>query len=111
MYIIINLGGDLSGGETVFCDGVKRPDLVKRDHVLKYLHGRMMLGPFKRCSREGYLWRGNIAVISFIISKQILEHLFCHGDRFYNQYINTTIRTKYIDDNGTGVKPKQFFSK
>ena len=36
-------------------------------------------------------------------------HFFRHGDWFYNRYTNSTIRTKYLDDNGTGVKPKYIF--
>ena len=36
-------------------------------------------------------------------------HFIHHGDWFYTRYINSTIRTKYIDDDGTGLKPKQFF--
>ena len=34
-----------------------------------------------------------------------------HGDRFYNWYINKKIKTKYLDDNGSGAKPKHFFTK
>ena len=36
-------------------------------------------------------------------------HFIHHGDRFYTRYINSTIRTKYLDDKGTGLKPKQIF--
>ena len=61
-------------------------------------------GPFERCFHEGYLCRVHRAVISFIITKTFV-HLFCHGDLFYNLYINSTISTQYLDDDGTGVKP------
>ena len=33
---IINLGGNISGGDTVFYDGVKTSDLGSRYHVLKH---------------------------------------------------------------------------
>ena len=111
VYVIINLGNDIIGGGTVFNDGVKQKDLVKISHVLKHLHGRMILGPFEICFRDSYFWREHSAVISFIVTKQIIVNLFCCGDRFYNRYINSTIRNKYIYYNGTGVKPKHFLSK
>ena len=56
--------------------------------------------------REGTLWSGYRAIISFILIKQIFINFFRHGDRFYNRYINTTDILKYLDDDGSGVKPK-----
>ena len=54
---------------------------------------------------EGNLLRGTIALISFIITKKPL-HLYHHGNRFYNRYIYKTDKTKYLDDNVTGLKQK-----
>ena len=34
----------------MFYDGVKKSDLVSRDHVLKHVHGRMILGQFEKKS-------------------------------------------------------------
>ena len=45
--VIITLGGNISGGDTVFYDGVKISDLESRAHILKHLHGRMIFGPLK----------------------------------------------------------------
>ena len=47
MYIILNLGTNPSGGDTVFYDGVKPSDLGNRDHVLENLHRIMIFGPFE----------------------------------------------------------------
>ena len=44
--VIITLGKNISGGDTVFYDGVKISDLGSRAHVLKNLHGRMIFGTF-----------------------------------------------------------------
>ena len=44
--VIITLGENISGGDTVFYDGVKTSDLGIRSHVLKNLHGRMIFCPF-----------------------------------------------------------------
>ena len=85
--VIITLRTDISGGDTVFYDGVKTSDFVSRAHILKHLHGRMIFGPFEGIFHEGILWRGHISVISFILTKQIFLHLYCHGDRFYDRYI------------------------
>ena len=68
----------------------------------------MIFGPFEKVFNEGTLWSGYRAVIYFIITKQIFLHFFRHGDRFYNRYINTADRLKYIDDDGSGAKPKNF---
>ena len=88
--VIITVGKDISGGYTVFYDGVKTSDLGSRANILKHLHGRMIFSPFEKVFHEGTIWSGYIAVISFILTKQIFLHLFRHGDRFYNRYINKT---------------------
>ena len=46
--VIITTGGNISGGDTVFNDGVKTSDFGSRSHVLKTLHGRMIFGPFEK---------------------------------------------------------------
>ena len=37
--VIITLGKNISGGDTMFYDGVKISDLVSRAHILKHLYG------------------------------------------------------------------------
>ena len=111
MSVIINLGTNISGGYTVFYDGVKTSDLGNRAHVLKHLHGRIIFAPFEKCFHEVTLWRGSREVISFIITKQLFVHFYCHGDWFYKRYINKKTNTKYLDDDGYGVKPIHFSQK
>ena len=89
--VLIYLGKNISGGETVFYDRLKSSDLGNRAYVLKHLHGRIIFGPFEKFFRDGIIWRGHIAVVSFIITKEILVHFYRHGDWFYSQYINKTI--------------------
>ena len=48
LSVIINLGKNIKGGDTVFYDGVKTSDLGSRAHVLKYLHGRMIFVHLKK---------------------------------------------------------------
>ena len=38
---------NISGGDTLFYDGVKTSELGNRYHVLKDLHRRMIFGPFQ----------------------------------------------------------------
>ena len=45
--VIITVGKYISGGDTVFYDGVKTSDLGSRAHILKHLHGIMIFGPFE----------------------------------------------------------------
>ena len=40
--VIITLGKYISGGDTVFYDGVKSSEFGSRAHILKHLHGRMV---------------------------------------------------------------------
>ena len=56
--VIITLGKDISGGDTVFYDGVKSSDFGSRAHILKHLHGRIVFGPFGNVFHEGTLWSG-----------------------------------------------------
>ena len=74
----------------MFYDGVKTSDLWSRSHILKHLHGIMIFGLIEKVFYAGNLWSVYRAVISFILTKEIFPHFFCHGDQFYNQYINTT---------------------
>ena len=110
LSVIITLVTNIRGGDTVFYDGIKTSDLGSGSHVLKHLHGRIIFGSFD-FFHVGTLWRGPIVVISFIPTKQNFAHLYHHGDRFYNWCINKTIKTKYPDDNGSGVKPRHFSQK
>ena len=87
--VIIKLGKDISRGDTAFYDGVKPSDFGSRAHKLKNLHGRMIFGPFTKVFHEVTLWSGYKAVISCILKKQIFLHFYRHGDRFYNQYLNS----------------------
>ena len=48
LYVIINLGKDISGDDTVLYDGVETYDLGSRAHISKSLHRRMIFGPLKQ---------------------------------------------------------------
>ena len=104
--VIITMVTNISGGNTVFYEGVKNTDITKISHVLNHLHGRIIMGPFERFFHEVYLWRGQRAAILFTLLKNV--YFIRHGDPFYNRYINLNIGTKYLDYNVMGVKPKQF---
>ena len=93
LSVIITLGNNMRGGNTVFYDGLKSTDLGSRAHILKKLHGIMIFGPLF-LTHEVNLCRGPRSVISLIITKQIFLHLYCHWDQFYNQYIDK--KTKQI---------------
>ena len=48
LLVIILLGTDVNGGETVFYDGENMNDIGKRAHVLKNSHGRCVIGSFDK---------------------------------------------------------------
>ena len=80
--VIITLVKNISGGDTVFYDGVKPSDFGSRAHILKKFHGRMVFGLSKKVFHEGTLWSGYIAVIYFILTEQIVLKIFAMGIGF-----------------------------
>ena len=49
--VIITIGKNLREGYTLFYGRVRYNDLLKRVYVLKYLHGRIVVGLFESCFR------------------------------------------------------------
>ena len=102
---VIILGTNFHDGETVFNDGVNMNYTGKRAHFLKHSHGRCVVCAFDKNLHEGSIWNVNRAVISFILHKSIFIHFVHHGTGFYDQYITSDDRKKYMDDDGSGVLP------
>ena len=48
LSVLIILGTNVHGGETVFYYGVNMHDIGKRAHVLKHSHGRCVFGAFDK---------------------------------------------------------------
>ena len=69
LLLIIILGTNVHGGETVFYDGLNMNDIGKIAHVLKHLHKRCLVVPLDKISPEGYIWTGHRDVLSFILHK------------------------------------------
>ena len=63
LSVIIILGTDVHGGETVFFNGENMNDIGKIAYVLKNLHGSCVIGYFDTNLHEGSLWTGHRAVI------------------------------------------------
>ena len=105
------LGIDINGGETVFYDGENMNDIGKRAHVLKHSHGRCVIGYFGKNLHEGSIWTVHRALLSFILHKSIFLHFVHNGTIFYDKYISSKNWIKYIDDDGSGVLPKQLVRK
>ena len=106
LSVIIILGTDVNGGESVFYNGDNMNDIGKRAHVLKHSHGRCVIGSFDNILHEGSIWTDHRAVLSFILHKSIFLHFVHDGTRFYDKYISSKNRLKYIDDDGSGFLPK-----
>ena len=94
------------GGKTVFYDGEKINDIGKRAHVMNHSHGRCVVGPFDKILHEGSIWTGYRAVLYSIPHKLIFLHFVQNVIRFYDEYITSYDRNKYIDDDRVGVSPK-----
>ena len=62
-----------------------------------------MVGAFDKILHGGSIWTGTRSVISFILHKSIFIHFVHNGTIFYDKYITSDDRKKYIDDDGSGV--------
>ena len=107
LLAIIILATDVHGGETVFYDGENMNDIWKRAHVLNHSHGRCVIGSFDKILHECSIWTGHRAVLSFISNESIFLHFVHNSTWFYDKYISSKNRLKYIDDYGSGVLTKQ----
>ena len=99
LSVIIILGKNVHGGETVFYDGVNMNDIGKRSHVLKHSHGRCVVGAFDKSLHEGSIWTGHRTILYFINNSPLCTSCY----NFYDKYITSYDRKKYIDDDGSGV--------
>ena len=50
---------------------------------------------------------GNRAVLSFVLHKSIFPNFVYNGIISYEKYTTSDYRNKYVDDDGSGVFPKQ----
>ena len=78
----------------------------QRAHVFKHFRGRCIIGPFENIYHKGTLWRGSRAIIYFILRKLIFINFHYKGDTFYDRYINTEEKNRYIDDDNTSIKSR-----
>ena len=76
-------------------------EIRKRVHVLNHSHGRYVVDTLDKILHEGSTWTGRIAIIYFIL------HFVHHGTKFYEKYITSYDRKKYMDDDWNGLFPKQ----
>ena len=56
MLVIIILGKNVHGGETVFYDGENMNDTVKRAHVMNHSHGRCVVSTLDKILHKGYVF-------------------------------------------------------
>ena len=93
--MIIILGTNVNGGETVFYDGENMNDMAKIGHVLKHSHGSCVIGSFDKILPEDSIWTGHRDVISFILHKSIYLHFVHNGTRSYKYIYIIKNRGKY----------------
>ena len=73
--MIIILGTNVHGSETVFYDG-KKMNEIEKIHVLKHSHGRCVVGAFDKILYKVSIWTGNRAVLYFILHKSTFFILY-----------------------------------
>ena len=58
LSVIIVLVKDVRGGESFFLNGMNMNDIRKIAHVLKYSHGRCVVGALDKILHDGYICTG-----------------------------------------------------
>ena len=96
--MITTLVTDVKGVKTFFFNETTMNYIVKIAHVLKYSHGRCVVGAFGEILHEGSILTRHRAVLSFILHKSTFLHFVHHGTHFYEKYINNDDRKKCVDD-------------
>ena len=66
-----------------------------------------MVGASDKILHKGSIWTGHRAVLYFIFHKSTFLNFVHNGTIFYVNYISLEYKKKYIDDDGSGVFPKQ----
>ena len=66
-----------------------------------------VVGAFDRILHEGSIWNWPRAFLSFTFHKSIFLNFVHHGIKCYDKCLKSDDRKKYIDDNGSGIFPKQ----
>ena len=74
---------------------------------MKHSHGRCVVGDFDKSLHEGSIQTGHRCVLYFILHKSISIHFVHNSTRFYDKYVSSGNKKIYIDDDGSGVFPKQ----
>ena len=98
LSVIIIFGRDVKGGATVFHDGENMHDTGKIAHVLNHSHRRCVISYFDKILHEGSIWTGHRTILLFILHKSTFLHFVHNGTIFYDKYISSKNRLKYIDD-------------
>ena len=73
-------------------------DIGIKTHVLNHSRVRCVVGTFDKNLYEVSIWTVHRAFISFILHKSIFIHFLNYGTRFYDKYIASDDRKKYMDD-------------
>ena len=95
LKVIITLGKDDNGDETVLKYIRTMKDTGKRTHVLKHSQGVCVVTAFDKIQHEGSIWTGYISVLSLILHKSIFIHFVDHGKKFYDRYITSDNKKVY----------------
>ena len=86
---LVSLGNSrkVSGGDTFYAE-VKKDGMLLVKKRVKYRHGNVQIGLYDRVLHGSFKWcNGERGVINFSLQKKILRHFYCHGEKFYKQYI------------------------
>ena len=76
-------------------------------HMFLIIHTKGVFCALHKFLHKGYICTRTRAVLSLSLHKSIFLKFLHHGTKMYDKYIKSENRNKYIDDDGTGIFPKQ----
>ena len=82
-------------------------DIGNRAHFMKHSKVRCGVGDSDKILHRGSILNNTRSVLSIILYKSIFLHFVHHGTKFYDKYIKSDDRKKYIDYDGSGIFTKQ----
>ena len=85
---ILNLGDEtLTGGSTIFKNGVNTKVTGEVVRTVTFKHGRLQIGNFEHVFHGTTPWKGKRWTLSFSLNRHVLNHFLDEGSYYYDKFV------------------------
>ena len=85
---ILNLGDEtLTGGSTIFTNGVNTKVTGEVVKTVTFKHGRLQIGNFEHVFHGTTPWKGKRWTLSFSLNRHVLNHFLDEGSYYYDKFV------------------------